>query len=76
MQQFAVFGWHSLSAGACLSSALVSAEVPHYSVSISLSNYGLRKTAVVFHTSFGNVHPQVWPTSTSSHCFQSEKEEG
>lgn len=46
----AVFGWHNFSAGAGLSTALVNAEAPHASVSISLSNYGLRDVAFVFHS--------------------------
>jgi len=49
-QQPAVCGWHSLSAGASLGSALVHAEAPRDSVSISLPNYRLRNTVFVFHS--------------------------
>ena len=45
-----VFGWHNHSAGASLSSALVNTEAPHASVSISLSDYGIRDMAFVFHS--------------------------
>lgn len=45
----AAVGWHNLRAGESLSCALVNAEVPCASLSISLSNYGLRSLAFVFH---------------------------
>lgn len=80
----AAFGWHNPSAGASLCSALVHAETPCASLSISLSNYRLRDTAFVFHSlmsgrcSFtGLVTQHIQPATASVvRRKEAEKEKG
>lgn len=79
-----MFGWHNLSAAASLSSVPVNAEALRASVSIFLSNYGLRDTAFVFHSltagrcSFtGRATQHVQPATASiARRKEAEKEKG